>query len=118
MLMAPKDLLLDPAVRDETVALPIGTIAYLLSRFAPDEFAPEGVPPRVLAELRAAAAAAGQDPGAPPEVEVEGGTVYYSPTDDMVMEKVGLRAGAPGGLLASGPTLWQSGGGPHRTRPS
>jgi hypothetical protein len=115
MLMAPKAMLLDPAIRDETVALPIATIAYLLSRFAPDDYAPDAAPPGVLAELRAAARDAGQDPDIPPAVEIEGGTVYYSPTDDMVMEKVprGGDCRLEGGrLVAAIPAQDRTGEGP------
>jgi len=81
-------MLLDESIRRDTTWLPLGTIAYTLSRFQPDDYAPDGVPPQVLAALQRAAAAAGEDGSAPPAVEVDGEAVYYSPTDDMVMEKV------------------------------
>jgi hypothetical protein len=101
LLMMPKDMLLDEEIREDTVALPIGAVAYMLARFQPDDYAPDGISPAVLAALRRAAAAAGQDAGAPPALEVEAECTYYSPTDDMVMEKVrgrrgrGSRAAAP-----------------------
>jgi hypothetical protein len=54
----------------------------------PDDYAPDGIPPHVLAALLRAAKAAGVDPNRPPALEVEAECTYYSPTDDMVMEKV------------------------------
>jgi hypothetical protein len=95
--MMPKDMLLDEEIREDTVAMPIGTVAYMLARFQPDDYAPDGISPQVLAALRRAAAAAGADAGAPPALEVEAECTYYSPTDDMVMEKVGACLGAARG---------------------
>ncbi len=55
-----------------------------------DDYAPDGIPANVLAALRGAARAAGADWSSPQPPDVEGETIYYSPTDDMVMEKVGF----------------------------
>ena len=58
-------------------------------RKQPDDYAPDGVPPDVLEALRRAARDAGADADRPPPlaaVEAEG--TYYSPTDDLVMERV------------------------------
>jgi len=55
----------------------------------PDDYAPNGIPSDVIAALNGAARAAGADASKPPAWEVEAECVYYSPTDDMVMEKVG-----------------------------
>ena len=46
-------------------------------------------PPGVLSTLRDESIAAGLGDGSrPPVLEVEGECTYYSPTDDMAMEKV------------------------------
>ncbi|KAF8057725.1 hypothetical protein HT031_005909 [Scenedesmus sp. PABB004] len=100
LLMMPKDLLLEPGIREDMCDnLPLGTLVYMLTRFAPDDFSREGIPFEVLAALRAEAADAaprGGDPAAlaaalgtgPPRLVVEAECTYYSPTDDMAMEKV------------------------------
>ncbi|KAI8463417.1 MAG: hypothetical protein J3K34DRAFT_444097 [Monoraphidium minutum] len=88
LLMMPKDMLLDDEIREDTVALPVGTVAYICSRFAPDDYAPDRISPQVTAALQRAATMAGVDASAPPALEVEADCTYYSPTDDMVMEQV------------------------------
>eukprot|EP00878_Enallax_costatus_P020355 GHUV01021510.1.p1 GENE.GHUV01021510.1~~GHUV01021510.1.p1 ORF type:complete len:707 (+),score=273.69 GHUV01021510.1:214-2121(+) len=90
LLMMPKDLLLEEGIRaDLCDSLPLGTLVYMLNRFQPDDFSREGIPYDVLQELKSAAVAAGADDGSsPPILEVEAECTYYSPTDDMAMEKV------------------------------
>lgn len=69
--------------------LPLGTLVFMLNRFQPDDFSREGIPYEVLHELKSEAAAAGAGDGSsPPLLEVEAECTYYSPTDDMAMEKV------------------------------
>jgi hypothetical protein len=69
--------------------LPLSTLVFMLNRFQPDDFSREGIPYEVLGALRQQAAAAGAaDCSQPPRLQVEGECTYYSPTDDMAMEKV------------------------------
>lgn len=69
--------------------LPLGTLVYMLNRFQPDDFSREGIPYDVLQELKSEAVAAGAGDGSTaPMLEVEAECTYYSPTDDMAMEKV------------------------------
>eukprot|EP00879_Flechtneria_rotunda_P021606 GHRR01022773.1.p1 GENE.GHRR01022773.1~~GHRR01022773.1.p1 ORF type:complete len:562 (+),score=210.02 GHRR01022773.1:1856-3541(+) len=91
LLMMPKDLLLEEGIRaDICDSLPLSTLVYMLDRFQPDDFSREGIPFDVLTELREQAAAAGlaAESSRPPQLLVEGQATYYSPTDDMAMEKV------------------------------
>jgi hypothetical protein len=74
--------------------LPLPTLVFMLNRFQPDDFSREGIPYEVLGALRQQAAAAGAgDSSQPPRLQVEGECTYYSPTDDMAMEKVRWRLG-------------------------
>uniref|UniRef100_A0A383VEV2 C2 NT-type domain-containing protein n=1 Tax=Tetradesmus obliquus TaxID=3088 RepID=A0A383VEV2_TETOB len=87
LLMMPKDLLLEEGIRSdmcENLALP--TLVFMLNRFQPDDFSREGIPYEVLGALRQQAG--GADVSVPPRLQVEGECTYYSPTDDMAMEKV------------------------------
>eukprot|EP00882_Tetradesmus_deserticola_P012294 GHRQ01013028.1.p1 GENE.GHRQ01013028.1~~GHRQ01013028.1.p1 ORF type:complete len:287 (+),score=158.48 GHRQ01013028.1:364-1224(+) len=90
LLMMPKDLLLEEGIRaDMCENLPLPTLVFMLNRFQPDDFSREGIPFEVLGALRQQAAAAGaRDTSQPPRLQVEGECTYYSPTDDMAMEKV------------------------------
>lgn len=93
--------------------LPLGTLVFMLNRFQPDDFSREGIPYDVLAALRRDAAAAGfGDSNLPPKLEVEAECTYYSPTDDMAMEKVRTGEGGGGAGDASlampvYPTRWR-----------
>eukprot|EP00877_Chromochloris_zofingiensis_P005908 jgi/Chrzof1/1570/Cz10g12240.t1 len=89
LLMMPKDLLLDEGIREDMCAnLPFSTVVFIANRFQADDFAHDGIPGDVLAALRSEASGAGVDYNRPPDIEVEAEGTYYSPTDDMVMEKV------------------------------
>ncbi|KXZ47522.1 hypothetical protein GPECTOR_34g681 [Gonium pectorale] len=53
LLMMPKELLLDRAVRlDVGAALSMRTVLHILKRFQPDEFAPDSISPAILESLR------------------------------------------------------------------
>lgn len=81
-----------PAPRPQPCALlqlPVPVLLYMLEHFAPDDFSREGIPHGVLAALRREAGATVlRRGGPPPPLVVEGECTYYSPTDDMAMEKV------------------------------
>ncbi|KAI8469921.1 MAG: hypothetical protein J3K34DRAFT_511741 [Monoraphidium minutum] len=99
LLMMPKALLLDADIRREAVGLPPATTAYIIARFEPDEFSPEGVPPAVLKALRCAAGAGGGAAAAVAAAAaagLEGGGAYYSLPEDFAMERV--EAGEEPGL--------------------
>lgn len=69
--------------------LPLGTLVYMLNRFQPDDFSREGIPFDVLQELKEESNAVGAGDGSTaPMLVVESECTYYSPTDDMAMEKV------------------------------
>lgn len=94
LLMMPKDLLLDEGIREDMCAnLPFSTVVFIANRFQADDFAHDGIPGDVLAALRSEASGAGVDYNRPPDIEVEAEGTYYSPTDDMVMEKVTTATG-------------------------
>jgi hypothetical protein len=60
----------------------------MLQHFQADDFSREGIPFTVLQQLRSEATVVDQDFSSPPVLEVEGECTYYSPTDDMAMDKV------------------------------
>lgn len=90
-------MLLPPSAQ---LALP--TLVFMLNRFQPDDFSREGIPYEVLGALRQQAG--GADVSVPPRLQVEGECTYYSPTDDMAMEKV--RGGEAGGMWRCVAMAW------------
>ncbi|GIL78018.1 hypothetical protein Vretimale_7358 [Volvox reticuliferus] len=94
LLMMPKELLLDRAVRlDVGAALSMRSVLHILERFKPDEFAQDSISPTILESLLEDAALP-QMHLRSPAADVNSG--YLPPADSMLMRAV--EAGSEPGL--------------------
>ncbi|KAG2495436.1 hypothetical protein HYH03_006383 [Edaphochlamys debaryana] len=94
LLMMPKELLLDQAVRmDVGAALSMRSVLHILERFKPDEFAQDSISPAILESL--------QEDAALPQMHLRSAAAdansgYAPPHDALVLR--GVEAGAEPGL--------------------
>ncbi|GIL66762.1 hypothetical protein Vafri_20263 [Volvox africanus] len=94
LLMMPKELLLDRAVRlDVGAALSMRSVLHILERFKPDEFAQDSISPTILESLLEDAALP-QMHLRSPAADVNSG--YLPPADSVLMR--GVEAGSEPGL--------------------